>query len=144
MLASRTVAKDAIHALVKTVTDAESLTVVYEDTDSGTPDQQPANLGTYVRVVIRHRQGDSRTLPAPDGRQRYEMRGFVIIEIMTPLANGGVIADDLAQKFDVAFRARSALNQSVWYTAVTSQEIGASLGYFKTNVVAEFHYDLLT
>lgn len=144
VLASRTEAKDAIQALVKTVTDAEALTVVYEDVDSGTPDQQPADLGAYVRVLTRHRQGDSTSLPSPSGVQRYMMRGFVIIEIMTPLADGNVVADDLAQKFDVAFRTRSALNQNVWYTDVISQEIGATLGYFKTNVIAEFHYDLFT
>jgi len=72
------------------------------------------------------------------------MRGFLIIEIMTTLGDGGVVADDLAQKFDVAFRTRSSLNQSVWYTDVISQEIGATLGYFKTNVIAEFHYELFT
>lgn len=143
VLASRTEAKDAIHALVKTVTDAESLTVVYEDTDSGTPDQQPADLGTYVRVLIRHRQGESTSLPSPSGVQRYVMTGFVIIEIMTPLADGNVVSDALAQAFDVAFRTRSVLNQSVWYTNVISQEIGASLGHYKTNVIAEFHYELL-
>ena len=53
----------------------------------------------------------------------------------------GINPGALAAMFETAFKVRSALNQDVWYTDVVSQEAGTSDGYFKTNVVAQFHYD---
>lgn len=143
MVASRTVAKDTIAALVKSVTDAESVAhVVWEDTDADTVDQQPATLIPWVRVLIRHRSGGATSLPGAGGVKRNTKNGFCMVEIMTVPGDGNVTADALAQAFETAFEVRSNLNQVVWYTDVTSQEIGPSGGWYKTNVVAEFHYDI--
>ncbi|MBW2636055.1 MAG: hypothetical protein JRC86_00770 [Deltaproteobacteria bacterium] len=144
MAISRVNAKDAMLTLVKGVADANGLThVVYEnvDVDGGNKDQMPKTQQTWMRVLIRHRTGAATSLPGVDGSKKFQADGIVFIELMVPTGTGTNEADALAAKFETAFKTRQTLNQDVWYTDVVSQEAGTSDGYFKTNVVAAFHYD---
>ena len=142
MAATRTEAKDAMFAIVKAVVDVESLHAVYEDTDPGNSDQKPDSSVNWVRVQIRHRAGASTSLSSPGGIQRHQVDGFILVEIFTVPGDGNVSADYLAQEFEDAFREVSPHDQTVWFTDVYSQEVGNTDGWFKTNMVAEFHYDI--
>jgi len=143
MITSRTQAKDAMMTLLKTVTDAQSLHTIWEDVDKNTLDQKPDTSVPFSRIAVRHRAGGSTSLPNSAGRKKFQEDGFILIEIYTPSGDGTVTADTLAQAFLTALRTRSSLNQSVWYTDVRAQEIGQDDGWFKTNVVAEFHYNII-
>jgi len=142
MAISRVDAKDTILTLIKGVADANSLTwVVYENVDTGTKDQMPTTQQNWMRVTIRHRNGEATSLPNPNGVKKFQADGFVFVELMVPTGIGTNEADVLASKFETAFKKRSSLNQNVWFTDVSSQEAGTSDGYFKTNIIAQFHYD---
>lgn len=143
MITSRTQAGDLILALVKTVTDAQGLDVAWEDVDENTADQKPDTMTKWCRVVVRHRAADSTSLPNPAGRKKYHETGFLLVEVLTPAGDGKVVNDTIVQAFLTALRTRSSLNQSVWYTGPRGQEQGQVDGWYKTNVVAEFHYDII-
>lgn len=142
MAITRVNAKDAMLTLVKGVADANGLTwVVYENVDVGTKDQMPPTQQNWMRALIRHRAGAATSLPGADGSKKFQADGLLVIELMVPTGTGTNEADALAAKFETVFKTRQTLNQSVWYTDVVSQEAGTSDGYFKTNIVAQFHYD---
>jgi len=130
-------------ALLKAVTDAQSLAVTWEDVDYGTLDQKPDAHVPWIRVAVRHRDSNATSLSNSEGKKKFQEDGFVLVEVMTPMGDGTVTADILAQAFLTALRTRSSLNQSVWYTSPRAQEIGPDNGWFKTNVVAEFHYNII-
>jgi hypothetical protein len=142
MAISRVDAKDTMLTLVKGVADANGLTwIVYENVDTGTKDQMPDTQQSWIRVIIRHRAGEATSLPNPAGVKKFQADGLVFVELMVPTGIGTDEADALAAKFETGFKQRSSLNQQVWYTDVISQEVGTSDGYFKTNVIAQFHYN---
>jgi len=93
-------------------------------------------------VACRHREAPATSLPH-DGKKKYQENGFLLIEVLTPQGDGTVTADTLVQAFQTALRTRQSLNASVWYTNVRAQEIGPDNGWFKTNVVADFHYNII-
>lgn len=143
MAVTRTEAVGLMMALVKTVVDAETLHTVWENTDNGQDDQKPDDVVNWCRVNIRHRNGNPSSLSNSGGQKIHRQTGFVFIEIMTPTCGGRVEADRLAGLFEAAFRTRSSLNQKVWYTNVSSREAGQDDGWYKTNTVASFHYDII-
>ncbi len=143
MITSRTQAKDSMNTLLKTVVDAQSLSAIWEDTDAGTMDQKPAAGAPFCRIAVRHRDSNSTSLPNTAGKKKFQEDGFLLVEVLTPVGGGNVAADTYAQAFLTALRERSSLNQDVWYTGQRAQEIGPDNGWFKTNVVAEFHYNII-
>ena len=143
MSASRAAAKEDILTLINTVVVSEGLHAVWENTDNEYIDQKPSTLIPWVRVLVRHRAGNARSLSSSTGTRKHDQTGFALVEIMTPLGGGITEADSLSSAFTTAFRTRSSYNQEVWYTNVMAQEVGQDDGWYKTNVVAEFHYDII-
>lgn len=142
MITARTQAKDLMLTLVKSVTDAQSLSVAWEDVDTNTTDQIPDAGTKWCRVSVRHRAGEAVSLSSPSGKRKHHETGFLLVEVFTPCGDGSVANDTIVQAFMTALRTRSSLNQLVWYTGVRGQEQGQVDGWYKTNVVAEFHYHM--
>ena len=136
-VASRTVARDLILAPLKVIVDAQSLTAIYDDTE-----KEPPKSGTaeWVRVSVRHRRGARVTLGRSDGSAKHRQSGFVFVDIFTPKDDGLVRSDLLSNLFADSFRTSGG---TVWYRDVSEVEFGNDGNWFRSDVIAEFEYDLI-
>jgi len=137
MIASRIDARDTILATVKTVVDALSLYAIYDDTVK----QPPLDGSTeWVRVSVRHRNGSRSSLARKDGSAKHTQSGFVFVQIFTPRDDGLTRNDVLSGLFAEAFRSYSG---DIWYRDVSETEQGQDGNWYRTDVIAEFQYDLI-
>jgi len=137
MIASRTDARDIILTTVKAVVEAQSLYAIYDDTV-----KQPPTSGStkWVRVSVRHRNGSRSSLSRKDGSAKHTQSGFVFVEIFTPRDNGLIQSDIFSELFAEAFR---SYNGDIWYRDVSAVEQGQDGNWYRTDVIAEFQYDLI-
>ena len=63
------------------------------------------------------------------------------MEIYTPREGGLVDSDILSAAFAEDFR--SAPDGDIWYRDVSEVEVGENGNWFRTDVIAEFEYDLI-
>jgi hypothetical protein len=138
MIASRTDARDRMLSPLKTVADAQSLYAIWDDSAKAVPKDTSVK---WVRVSVKHRAGDRTSLGRADGKGKHTLSGFVFVEIFTPRDDGLVSSDVLSAAFADTFR--NPADGDIWYRSVAELEMGESDGWFKTDVVAEFEYDLI-
>jgi hypothetical protein len=123
---------------LKAVVAAASLYAIYDDTNK----QVPKNAATkWVRISVKHRNGSRASLGRADGKGKHTQSGFVFVEIFTPREDGLVDSDVLSAAFADSFR--SAPDGDIWYKDVSETEVGENGNWFKTDVIAEFEYDLI-
>jgi hypothetical protein len=138
MIASRTDARDRILTPLKAVADAQSLYAIYDDTGKKVPES--ANT-KWVRIMVKHGNGTRTSLGREDGKSKHTQSGFVFVEIYTPREDGLQNSDTLSAAFADSFR--NPTDGDVWYRDVSETEIGEDGNWFRSDVVAEFQYDLI-
>jgi len=123
---------------LKAVVATHSLTAIYDDTGKTVP---KAGTTKWVRISVRHRNGSRTSLGRADGKGKHTQAGFVFVEIYTPREGGLVDSDILSAAFAEDFR--SAPDGDIWYRDVSEVEVGENGNWFRTDVIAEFEYDLI-
>lgn len=140
MIASRTDARDRMLTPLKAVADAQSpsLYVIWDDTKKAVPTDGSVE---WARVTIRHRRGSRSSLGRADGKGKHTQAGFVFVDIFTPREDGLVRSDILSAAFAVSFR--NGLDGDIWWKDVSETEVGEDGNWFRSDVIAEFEYDLI-
>lgn len=123
---------------LKAVVTAQSLTAIYDDTGKAAPKNGATK---WVRINVRHRRGSRSSLGRMDGSGKHTQAGFVFVEIYTPREDGLVQNDIISAAFADDFRAGP--DGDIWYGDVSEMEIGEDGNWFRTDVMAEFEYDLI-
>ncbi len=138
MISSRTDFRDRMLTPLKAVVDAQSLYAIYDDS----PKQVPTD-GTvkWVRISVKHRNGSRASLGRADGTSKHTQSGFVFIEIYTPREGGLVDSDILSTAFAEVLRNFS--DGDIWISDVSEMEMGEDGNWFRSDIVAEFSYDLI-
>lgn len=99
-------------------------------------DATPSADAPWARVFIRHATGSQRSL-GPIGGRRFENKGVMIIQVMTPAgtgSSGSSIAEALVNGFRDA-------QTDVWFRNTRMREVGASGAFNQINVLTDFTYD---
>lgn len=138
MITSRTDARDRILEPLKLVVAAQSLYAIYDDTAKTVPIDGTIK---WVRISVRHRNGSRASLGRADGKGKHTQSGFIFVEIFTPREDGLVDSDVLSAAFADSFR--NPTDGDIWYRDVAEMEIGEDGFWFRTDVIAEFEYDLI-
>ena len=123
---------------LKAVVDAQSLYAIYDDTDKETPTDASIK---WVRISVRHLGGRRTSLGRQDGKSKQTQSGFVFVEIYTPRDDGLVNSDILSAAFAGVFR--NGTDGDIWYRDVSEVEMGADGSWSRSDVIAEFQYDLI-
>ncbi len=123
---------------LKAVVVAQSLYAIYDDTGKTVP----KNVTTkWVRISVRHRNGTRSSLGRADGKGKHTQSGFIFVEIFTPREDGLVDSDVISAAFAEDFR--NSADGDIWYADVSEVEVGEDGNWFRTDVIAEFEYDLI-
>ena len=138
MIASRTDARDRILVPLKAIADAQSLYAIYDDTAKVVPTDGAIK---WARISVRHRNGARTSLGRMDGKSKNTQAGFIFVEIFTPRENGLVNSDVISAAF--AESLRSGTDGDIWIGDVSEMEVGEDGNWFRTDVIAEFSYDLI-
>ncbi len=137
-------ARTEIIALFRTAWEANATSLavplVYENvTGSGIPEGEDANgrVLPWARLSVRQLVENQETLGAP-GNRRFLNEGIATAEIYTAIGDGHTLGGELARIGKLAWRGTSTAS-GIWFTQVTSREIGADRGWFRIDVVANFN-----
>lgn len=104
---------------------------------------EPPSLATpYGRASLQHVSGHQATLSGSNGAQRYERRGFLMVQCLAPIADGNApaIAYRLASVVTMGFEGKASPG-GAWFRNCRPIEVGASGGWFTVNAIADFTYD---
>lgn len=138
MIVSRTDARDRILAPLKVVADTQSLYTIYDDTSQTVPIDGTV---TWARISVRHRVGERTSLGRADGKSKNTMSGFIFVEIYTPREDGLIDNDIISATF--AENLRGGQDGDIWIGNVSEMEMGEDGNWFRTDIIAEFSYDLI-
>jgi len=126
-------------ALVETVATAQSITnMFFDDNENQRPDDTSVD---WIRATVRHRVGDRSSLARKDGGSKHRQTGFLNIEIFTTYGDGLVKSDTLSNAFATALRAST--DSDIWFRRISEIEVGQDGGWYKSDVLAEFEYELI-
>ena len=123
---------------LKDIALAQSLYAIYDDTAKEVPDDASVK---WVRISVRHANGTRTSLGRADAKSKQTISGFVFIEIFTPREDGLVDSDILSAAF--ADSLRNFSDGDVWIGDVSEVEMGEDGNWFRSDVIAEFQYDLI-
>jgi len=112
--------------------------VLYADRVGEPPDESEA----WARISVQHSLASQVTLGGPAGK-RFRRFGTVLVNILTPYGEGLTTSDVLVQKAVDAFEGRSTSPDEVRFLNTSFSEIGPDGAWFRTNVQADFEYDLI-
>ncbi len=138
MILSRADFRDRMLTPLKVVAEAQSLYAIYDDTAKEVPDD--ASIA-WVRISVKHGNGTRTSLGREDGKSKQTISGFVFIEIFTPRDDGLTDSDLYSAAF--ADSLRNFSDGSIWVGDVSPVEMGEDGSWFRSDVVAEFEYDLI-
>ena len=138
MIASRTDFRDRMLTPLKAIADGASLYAIYDDTAKEVPDDASVK---WVRISVKHANGTRTSLGRQDGKSKQTQSGFVFIEIFTPRDNGLQDSDTLSEAF--ADSLRNFSDGDIWIGDVSVVEMGEDGSWFRSDVIAEFSYDLI-
>ena len=103
-------------------------------------DNEMAKVGNepWVRLAIRHNQGDQETLGA-QGNRKFKRGGSVIVQIFIPLDSAISKIDELSLKVRNIFEGKTLSN--IRFRGVVIREIGPDTKWYQVNVEAPFYYN---
>lgn len=122
---------------LKAVADAQSLYAIYDDTAKRVPEDD----AKWVRIMVKHGNGSRASLGRMDKKSKHTQSGFVFVEIYTPREGGLQDSDVLSAAFADSFR--NPTDGDIWFKDVSEAEIGEDGNWFRSDVIAEFEYDLI-
>jgi hypothetical protein len=123
---------------LKSVVEAVSLYAIYDDTKKPVPKDRAIE---WVRISVRHRKGSRSSLGRQDGKSKNTQAGFIFIEIFTPKDDGLTRSDLISAAFGDSLR--GGQDGDIWIGDVSEIEMGDDGNWFRTDVMAEFSYDLI-
>lgn len=127
-------ARDVIFGIFKNSWDAK-YPVVWTDVN----DSVPTDTTHWARVVLRHNSGRQTSLTNESGCVRYNRRGYLYVQIFSPIAMGHGAGYELAQSVTTAFQ--KAKHPTVWFRRVFITEVGQDGAFQQINVSVAFEYD---
>lgn len=143
MSATYAEAYDYLCGLVKTVADANSWQVDWEDVpkkDAGVfPPTDPTV--TWCRPRVRHVTGGQRTLGNVSGKRRFGRLGVMTVQVFTERGTGLSNAHANAKLLSDALEKAVPDSTGVWTRNTALNEIGPDGAYYLINVTTEFNYD---
>lgn len=127
-------ARDVILEVFKAAWDTTGFAATYTDVPGSTPTTET----TWARVTLRHTTGAQTSLTGGLGVQRYTNKGFVWVQIFSPIGDGSVAGYSASQVVVSAFRdAKTA----VLFRNVSFNEAGNDGAFERFDVKAQFEYD---
>ena len=123
---------------LKAVADAQALYAVYDDTSKTVPTDQSIK---WVRISVRHGIGTRTSLGRADKKSKHTQSGFLYVEIYTPSEDGLQDSGMLSAAF--AGVLRNPVDGDIWFGDVSEVEMGKDGNWFRSDVIAEFQYDLI-
>lgn len=149
-------ARNEILARLKAALDASPFTgiaVVYDDAVADHPKGEvavtpptPAPVPSgkpWLRVGVRHADGNQVSLGSINGKRRQEQSGVVFVQMFTPGGDGQKIADPLGDVILDAYRTGGATPSGVQFRSARRAEVGKDGAWFLTNCLVDFQYDLI-
>lgn len=132
-------ARDEMFAVIHNATKDLGHKVIWQE------DLEDADVNeTVIMVAAQHLEGMQAAITQGLGKQRWESRGFLTVQIRVPVRRGGLTAiDDLATVIENALRGHATPN-GVWFRDVVGRESPAKDGNAQTTVSAEFRYQEMT
>jgi hypothetical protein len=127
-------ARDEMQAIVKTVADAQSITLRYPDI----PGDPPATEVVWARVSVLHATGRQGSLTGAHARVRWERQGTLWIELYSPAGDGNAVGYAKSQEF---INALQSYRGDIWFRNVHMQEQGPDGAWQRFDVKATFQYD---
>ena len=124
-------ARDAILAVFEAAWTPR--VAVYTDV----PGDVPKAAVVWARPTIRHVIGRQGSLTGALGTIRWERKGFIWVQVFSPVGDGGKAGYDAAQ---VLVNAYQAARGSVWYRNVRMNEAGTDGAFERFDVKADFEY----
>ena len=110
---------------------------IFLDDDADTPETE-----TYMRLNIRHNDGEQSSMGAP-GSNRFRRFGGVTVQIFQKQGKFGTEARELAENALALFAGIE--NSGITYYNGSVREIGNDArGWYQINVITEFRYDEIT
>lgn len=128
-------AKDLMFAVYQTIATVNNMETLYPDLPGKPP---TATDVSWARLSLQNQDGEQGSLSGAHGSRRWDMTGFLTIQVFTPFGAGGVGAYDIAQDLLAAYRGD---NSAVWYTNPRVREIGRDGSFFNVNFIINFQYD---
>lgn len=127
------------------------IAVVYDDAVADIPggEQTPApdpvvpSGQSWLRVGLRHADGEAVSLGTINGKRRYEQSGILFIQMFTPSGDGQRLADPLGDFILDIFRTGGATPSGVQFRSARRIEVGKSGAWLLTNCLVDFQYDLI-
>lgn len=138
MISSRTDFRDRVLAPLKTIVDSLSLYAIYDDTAKEVPKDV---MTEWVRISVKHGNGSRASLGRADAKSKHTQSGFLFIEIFTPREDGLTNSDLYSAAF--ADSLRNFSDGDIWIGDVSEVEMGEDGNWFRSDIVAEFSYDLI-
>lgn len=127
-------ARDVILAVFKAAWDGTGFPATYTDVQ-GSP---PTTETTWARVTLRHTTGAQTSLTGGLGLKRYTNKGFVWVQIFSPIGDGSVAGYAASQVVVNAFR---DADTAVLFRNVHMSEVGNDGAFERFDVKAQFEYD---
>lgn len=127
-------ARDTILGVFKAAWDVLGFPATYTDVPGSTPTTET----TWARVTLRHVTGAQSSLIGGLGVKRYTNKGFVWVQVFSPIGDGSVASYAASQSVVNAFR---AANTAVLFRDVVAIEAGTEGAFERIDVKAFFEYD---
>lgn len=141
------IACDEIYGQLKSTVDAKAAAaigyvpdILYEDTEwKGRPDG--ALSTAWLRVTIRHVEGEQHTLADASSKKLFCNYGVVTVQLFTPMRDnsGALVARRLAEVVKAAFE--GVTTENVWFRSTRFNEVGREGTWYQFNVVSDFQWD---
>ena len=133
-------ARSEILALFKAAWDGDptsaSLPVLWDGVAADIP-----TSGAWARAMVRQTTGTQVALSGDEiGVARHTHTGFLMVQIFTPLGEGLVLSDQLADIVKNGVRGKRTAS-GVVFRDVRTPDIGPDGQFFHKQVVADFEYD---
>lgn len=147
-------ARDEVLGRLKTAIDASiyaGIAVVYDDAVADIPGDEQAPMPDppvpsgkpWLRVGMRHGDGETASLGSLNGKRRFEQSGILFIQMFTPSGDGQRLADPLGDFLLDVFRSGGATPSGVQFRSARRAEAGKSGAWHQTNCLVDFQYDLI-
>ncbi len=105
----------------------------------GTQSTEIPQGSSWARLVVRHTSSNLDSLGPPGGR-KFRRDGNVIVSVFTPLDTFTETVDAIVRTARQVFEGKTLTPNTVYFRAVSVNEIGPDGPWFQVNVTAPFHY----
>jgi hypothetical protein len=131
-------AVDEMMGIIKTVAQAQSVTVLWPDVPGDPPTSSSA---VWARANVFHADGGQGSLTGGLGTTMYDANGVLWLQLFAPVGDGKVKGYNVGKEFLNALRQHSG---SVWLRRHRIEEGGQDGAFNKFDIKADFEYSDVT